>query len=104
MRSDRSVHPVVEDEHYDGEVVAHGGGQFLSAHQEVSVAGEGDHGRLRVQCFGAYSGGERIPHRPAWGAELGAVASEDVETLRPEREVPCSVGENGVGRKAFPQV
>ena len=100
----RPVHSVVEDKHYHRQFVAHGCGQFLSAHQKVAVAGEGDHGCLRVQRFGAYCGREGVAHRPAGGAELGAVLAELIEALRPEAEVPRSVGEHGVGGEMLPQV
>ena len=47
VHADGAVHAVVDDHDDDRQVVLHGGREFLAGHQEVAVAGKGDHGARR---------------------------------------------------------
>ena len=57
MHADRAVDAVVEDDHDDRQVVLHGGREFLPVHQEVAVAGQGDHLALGKEMFGRDAAG-----------------------------------------------
>ena len=60
---------VVHDDHQRSGPILRGGSQFLPVHQELTVAGNGDHATVRVGQRGGHGGGDRVAH--------GAVACRD---------------------------
>ncbi len=74
--------------------------QLLAVHQEVAVAGEVDHGAMRLEQGRGDGGGQAVAHRPRGRRELRAAGMAQpriaVEAMQPAAEVAGAVGEDRV--------
>ena len=71
VHSDGCEHAVVDHHYDDRSVVLHRCGQFLGGHEEVAVAGEGNHWGFGAVQFGGHCGWHGVAHRPALGVPTG---------------------------------
>ena len=82
----------------------HGGGEFLSGHQEIAVARERECTvRWRMQPLHRHRGPHPVSHGAGDGRELGAEAPVAVVAMHPDREVAGPVADEGIDRQARPQ-
>ena len=96
VHADRPVHPVVEDDHHDRDVVLHRGRELRHGHEEVTVAREAHHPAVGVDEPRRDRSWKAVRHRAAQRGELRAVAPERPEPMRPDGEVARPVRQDGV--------
>ena len=94
---------IVEHQHDDGQLILHGGGEFLAVHQEIAVAIDGEHFALGIKRLHRHRGGHAIAHEAAYRRHLGVEAAEAVEAVDPAGIIARAVAEDGIGRQMIAQ-
>ena len=76
VHADRRVHPVVDEEHDDRELVLHGRRELGRAHHEVAVAREAHDDPIRMDQLRRDGRGQPVPHRARARTRLRAELRE----------------------------
>src|SRR5690606_33019692 len=96
VHADRAVHPVVEHQDEEADVVLGGGGELARAHEEVAVTGEAHHVAPWLGDARGNRGRDPVAHRARGWRELRAQAAVAPEAMGPGREIAGAVGDDGV--------
>ncbi len=84
VHADRAIHAVVDDEKDDASVILHGGCEFLTVHQETSVAeAKATTVRAGSVILAAIAAAHAVAHGTIRRSELGAEGAILIEAMRP---------------------
>ena len=92
VHADRPVHPVVDEDDDDRQLVLDCGGELRRAHHEVAVACEAEGDPVGVDQLCRDRRGDAVAHRAAARTDLRAVLRELGEPVCPDSEVARSAG------------